>query len=290
MKAFVFYLLLPVLYIIALLPFWCLYRLSDFLFIVIYYGVGYRKKVVYKNLKNAFPEKSEEEIIQIMQKYYRFFCDMILETLKMLTLSAKTMKKRAYFDNLSIYEKLHREERSFILMLGHYGSWEWGSAAFELHTNHHILVIYKPLSNTYIDTLVRKMRTRFGQEATTMKNTLRNIIKLKKQLTATAFIADQRPDPKNAYWSTFFGQEAGFLWGTEKIAQKMDYPIVFCTVQRPKRGYYEIHSELLFEHPKNTKEGDITEKFVRRLEEDIRKRPELWLWSHDRWKHQKPMP
>lgn len=288
MQKLVFYLLLPFLYLIALLPFRLIYILSDFLRFFVVKVFKYRRKVVYKNLRNSFPEKNEAEIEKIAKKFYKFFCDNILETLKMLTMSKNTMKKRIFFPDMSIFDELHKENQSFILMLGHYGSWEWGSAAFELHTPFHILVIYKPLRNKPFDNFVKKLRTGFGQEASSMKNTLRNMIRLKNDLTATAFIADQRPDPNQAYWTTFLHQDAGFIQGTEKIAQKLNYPVVYTYVDRPKRGYYKIYLELLKKGTENTHQGEITEEFVQKLEQTIRKRPELWLWSHDRWKHKKP--
>lgn len=288
MKKLLFYLFLPILFFISRLPFWALYAFSDFLYLFVFRVIGYRREVVNKNLRQAFPEKSAEAIKEISREFYQFFCDMSLETLKMWGMSPKVMKQRIQFSNLEIFEDLETRQQSFILMLGHYGSWEWGSAAFELYTKHHILVIYKPLSNPYFDKFVKMLRTRFGQEASSMKNTLRNMLRLKKELTATAFIADQRPDPRDAYWTSFLGKEAGFFRGTAKIAQKLNYPIVYCLVRRPKRGYYLIEPQILVENPKTVSEDAITQRFVEQLEHDIREAPSLWLWSHDRWKHQRP--
>jgi len=250
--------------------------------------VGYRRKVVDKNLREAFPEKSEAEIQKITREFYQFFCDTSLETVKIWGISPKTMKKRIQFSDLKIFEDLHARQQSFILMLGHYGNWEWGSAAFELYTKHHILAIYKPLSNPYFDGFVKMLRTRFGQEVTSMKNTLRNMLRLKKTLSATAFIADQRPDPKDAYWTTFLGKDTGFFRGTAKIAQKLNYPIVYCLVRRPKRGHYLIEPKILAENPREQTEAQIIQAFVEQLEHDIREAPSLWLWSHKRWKHARP--
>lgn len=282
------YLLRPLLYLIASLPFWILYRISDFLFLITYYVTRYRQKIILKNLRNAFPEKSEQEIKVIMRKYYVFFCDILVETLKMLTISPKEMIRRAKYIELESIEHLRKEKKSFFIILGHSGSWEWASPAFELISEYKVLVIYKPLTNAWMDNFVLKLRTRFGQEATSMRNTLRSIIKLKDKMTVTAFIGDQRPNPEDAYWTKFLGQDTGFLWGTEKLAQKFDRPVVFAEITRPKRGFYEIRYEMLEENPTKTQTGEITEKFARRLEQQIRQTPELWLWSHDRWKHQKP--
>ena len=268
------------------MPLWLLYGISNILFLIVFYVVKYRKNLVVKNLKMCFPEKSDQEINKICRNYYLFLADLMVETLKMLTFSENEMKKRMYFKDLSLVEKLQKENKNFFLMLGHVGSWEWGSAAFQLHTSYQILVIYKPLRDVFFDNFVKKIRTRFGQEATSMKNTLRNIIRLKDRLHATAFIADQRPENnKDAIWVDFFGKKIDFLQGTEVLAQKFDYPVVFANVTRPKRGYYEISLELIAENPKNIPKNEITQIFASKLENQIRQNPHLWLWSHDRFRN-----
>ncbi|MCU0446411.1 MAG: lysophospholipid acyltransferase family protein [Microscillaceae bacterium] len=286
MQSILFYLLLPILSGIAYLPFWFLYRLADGLFLITYYIIGYRKKVVLKNLRQAFPEKSAFEIRQIARRFYVFFCDMLLETLKMLVMSQQAMSKRVRFNHLDLAEYFAQKNQSFFIVLGHSGSWEWASPGFELQTPFHVLVIYKPLANPMMDNLVLKLRTRYGQEATSMKNTVRNILRLKDKLTITAFIGDQRPEnPRDAYWTDFLGQRTDFMQGTEKLAQKFNRPVVFAAISRPRRGHYVIDFELISENPQATAEGEITEQFVRKLEQQIRQNPELWLWSHNRWKH-----
>jgi Kdo2-lipid IVA lauroyltransferase/acyltransferase len=288
MQKLSFYLGLPILYGIAYLPFWFLYRLSDLSFLIIYYLVGYRKAVVFSNLRRAFPEKSELEIRQIARRFYLFFTDMMLETLKMLVMNQKSMKKRVKFNHLDLVDYFAQKKQSFFIILGHSGSWEWASPGFELQTPFHVLVIYKPLRNLQMDDLVLKLRTRFGQEATSMKNTLKNIVRLKNELTITAFIGDQRPEnQQDTYWTTFLGQATGFLLGTEKLAKKLNRPVVFAAITRPRRGYYEIDFELITETPQQTQVGEITEQFARKLEHQIHQSPELWLWSHNRWKYPK---
>jgi KDO2-lipid IV(A) lauroyltransferase len=264
--------------------------LSDFLFFIIFYLIKYRKKIVEQNLKTAFPQKNQKEIQQITRKFYVYLIDTMLETLKMSTISEKQLKKRIYFEDLSVVNALEKQNKNFILALGHCGNWEWGSAIFQIQTNYQILVIYKPLSNLFFDDLIKKWRTRFGQKASPMKNTLRNmLVEQKNGLFATALIADQRPEnPNDAFWTTFLNKEAGFLWGTEKLAQKFDMPVVFAHVKQEKRGKYKIELTLLTDNPKPTQEGEITQNFVTNLEIAIKNQPYCWLWSHDRWKHSKP--
>ena len=132
------------------------------------------------------------------------------------------------------------------------------------------------------------MRTRFGNKLYAMREVMREMIKNRNEINATAFIADQTPPPEGAYWTTFLNQDTPVFVGTEKIAQKLNYPIVYVTVSRPKRGHYLVNAEILVNEPKSTKEGEISELHTRRLEEDIKKQPEIWLWSHRRWKHKRP--
>ncbi|MBS1635276.1 MAG: lysophospholipid acyltransferase family protein [Bacteroidetes bacterium] len=290
MKKLGFYIVLPFIYGISLLPFFIFYGLADFVFVLLYFVIGYRKKVVYQNLKNSFPDKSHKELKQIERRFYRYLVDLILETFKTLTISKKEAIKRCAFtdDTLSLFKKLADEKKSCIIVMGHFGNWEWAGNTFSLMNKQQLYVIYHPLTNPYFDKLMYDMRTRFGTKLYAMKDTMREMIKNRQEVNATAFIADQTPAPENAYWTTFLHQDTPVFWGTEKIAQKLNYPIVYVTVNRVKRGYYKVHAEVLVENPKDTKEGEISELHTRKLEHDIRHQPEIWLWSHRRWKHKRP--
>ena len=287
MSGFLYYLVLPWIYLISWLPFWWLYRLSDCLFFLTYHVSGYRKKVVYQNLKNSFPEKSEEELQTIMRKFYVFFCDLVVETLKTLTISPKTLQKHVRFDDLSDFQHYYEKKQSVVVIMGHLANWELGGARFAIEPYHKLYVIYHPLSNKYFDRLVYHMRTRLGNGLYPMRETLRGIIGNRKNITATAFIADQSPSPKTAYWTNFLNQDTPVFWGTEKIARKMGYPILYISIKRLKRGLYDIKTEVLIDDPSNTAEGEITELHTQRLEKDICEQPEVWLWTHRRWKHKR---
>jgi Kdo2-lipid IVA lauroyltransferase/acyltransferase len=282
-----FYLCLPFLYLISILPFPVFYLFSDFIYFILYKVVGYRKKVVYSNLKNSFPNKSEKELKEIESKFYKYLCDLFLETLKTLTISKNEAIKRCYLNDNSkkIFDELYAQKKSCILVMGHFGNWEWAGNTFSIINQQQLYVIYHPLSNIHFDKLMYNMRTRFGTKLYAMKDTMREMIRNKSEINATAFIADQTPSPENAYWTTFLNQDTPVFWGTEKIAQKLNYPIVYVTVN--KRGYYEINSEYLVNEPKLTQEGEISELHTRKLEQDILAQPEIWLWSHRRWKHKK---
>jgi KDO2-lipid IV(A) lauroyltransferase len=289
MGAILFYCLLPFLYLISLLPFPVFYLFSDFIYFLLYRVVGYRKKVVFDNLKNSFPEKSHYELKKIEKDFYRYLCDLFLETIKTLTISRSEAVKRCKFNAKTtlLFNELANKNQSCIIVMGHYGNWEWAGNSFSLQCKQQLYVIYHPLSNKYFDKLMYDLRTRFGTKLYAMKDTMREMIRNKNEVNATAFIADQTPSPDSAYWTTFMNQDTPVFWGTEKIAQKLNYPIVYITIKKIKRGYYEVDSELLINEPKNTSLGEISELHTRKLESDIITQPSIWLWSHRRWKHKK---
>lgn len=287
-QALSFYLVYPWIYLIASLPFKALYRVSDFLYHVLWYS-GYRKTVVLQNLVNSFPEKSPAEIEIISKTYFRYLCDLTLETLKTLTMSAEENYERCHFHNADWLSQFYKEKKSFIIVMGHYGNWEWAGPCFTLNTNIQLVVIYRPLRNIYFEKMLSGMRTRFGTRITTTKNTLRDMVANRKMMTATAFIADQTAIPQNAYWTTFLHQDTAVFVGPEKLATKFNYPVVYMNVKRTKRGFYEITPELLFSNPRETSENDISEAFTKRLEKEIIENPSIWLWSHKRWKHKRPV-
>ncbi len=290
MKAISFYLLLPFLYLISLSPAWLAHGISRLLYGLLYYIVGYRKKVVIDNLKNSFPDKSDAEISKITKKYYKYLADLMIETIQMLTMTPRQMRKRVDIPKRDHVAKHFAESQSIIYVMGHYGNWEWPSLRYSLHNLHTMHVIYKPLSNPYFDRLFLKMRKRFGAELTPMKSTLRSMTKLKDNMvTATAIVADQTPAyGEKGHWMTFLNQDTLVFNGTEKIAKLFNYPVYYVHIERVKRGKYNVHLRLIFENPRETKEHEITEFVMRMLEEEIHKHPETWLWSHRRWKHKRP--
>ena len=288
MAATIYYISLPLIYAISLLPFRLLYLLSDFAYLLIYKVIRYRTRVVRVNLEKAFPEKSENEIKNIETEFYRFFCDLILETVKTLTIRPNALKEHVAFADPKVFEDYFRQGRSVIIVMGHFGNWELGGARFSLFPLHQLFVIYHPLSNKYFDRLVYIMRTRLGNKLYAMKDAFRGMISNRNEVTATAFIADQTPLPMGAYWTTFLNQDTPVFAGTAKIAKKLNYPIIYVSINRPRRGHYEISSELLIADPTSLTEDEISECHTRRLERDIRDNPHIWLWTHRRWKHKRP--
>lgn len=291
MDALVFYIALPFIYLISVLPFAVLYLFSDLLFLILFRCVGYRKKVVRQNLRNAFPGKTDEEINVICKAFYHNLCDFMVETFKILTISKKGILERCKFnpESLAVFSKYADEGKSVIMVMGHMGNWEWAGHPFSLLCRQRLVVLYHPLANKYFDRLMYRMRGRFGTRMIPMKTAFKHMLAHKNELTATVFISDQTPMPENAYWTTFLNQNTPVFKGTEVIAKKMNLPVVYCCVKKVKRGYYEMFTETLVENPAATGDGEISEMHTRRLEQDIIAQPESWLWSHKRWKYKKPV-
>lgn len=285
-----YYLTLPVFYLLSVLPFRLLYIVSDGLYVILYYIIGYRKKVVTDNMRRSFPEKSGAEIKALRKQFYHYFCDLTLETFKTLTISPEKMLKRCSWDPSAkkIFDDLAAAGKSCVIVMGHKGNWEWAGNTFSLSSKHQLYVIYHPLANKKFNDLICGMRQRFGTKLIPMKETFRDMMNNKDHLTATAFIADQSPNPKNAHWMTFLNQDTPVFFGTERISKKVKYPIVFVSVKRLKRGYYTLKAEILATPPYDLTEGTITELHTKKLEADILEQPETWLWTHKRWKYKRP--
>ena len=225
------------------------------------------------------------EIEMLVQQYYRYLCDLILEILKTRTMTEEEARERCIFHRAEWLDSLFDQNRSIIILMGHYGNWEWSGPSFTLNNRHQLVVIYLPLSNPYFDKMMVSMRTKFGTRITPANQTFRAMAVNREAATATAFIADQAAPLDNNHWMTFLNQDTSVFTGQAKVAIKFNYPIVYLNVKRSRRGYYDAYLELLFEQPKNNTEDEICETFMKRLEKEIAIDPVIWLWSHRRWKH-----
>ena len=280
---------LPAIYLVSILPFPILYKFSDGLYILIYHVLGYRKNVVAENIRRSFPDKTVEERNQIMVDFYQHFCDVTLESIKNITISERALREHIHFSGLKVFEDWYQKKQSLIVVMGHLGCWEWAGSRFGIEpTVHQLYNIYHPLKHPYFEKLVYRMRTRTGNGLYAMNEVLRGIVKNKHRITATTFIADQTPSYTQTYWTTFLNQETPFFLGAERIAKSTGYPVVYVGLQKRQRGVYDIHAETLVEDPQSMPENTITEKYIRRLEQDILAQPHIWLWTHRRWKKEKP--
>lgn len=291
MAAIGYYLFYGINWIITLLPLPVLYIFSDFLYLVLYYVVSYRRNVVATNLKNSFPEKTDKELKIIEKKFYRHLSDILVETFKSTHMTRANQKKRFTYSSLEIIDKLREEKRDIIAIMGHYNNWEWPTL-LPYYLKYKTIIIYKPLQNKYFNRFINNHRSEHGIVLTPTSQVIREIINCRKNdiNTVSVFISDQIPSKGDIkYWTTFLNQDTAVFTGAGKIASKYDMAIVFFHVQKVKRGYYNLNIEPLFDHTEGLSEEVITEKHVRRLEEIIKEKPEYWIWSHRRWKHKKPV-
>jgi KDO2-lipid IV(A) lauroyltransferase len=242
---------------------------------------------VFKNLHESFPEKSDKEIKSIARKFYRHLTDVFLEDIILMRISFKNMRKRMQYKNIELVNELYNKKKDVVMILGHYGNWEW-PGSFASYTPYGLCSVYKELHNPYFDRFFKRLRGRFGNQLIEMRDSFRAVYSRKRnnQPTALALIADQSPLWKEMKFFTNFLNHPGtpIFLGTERIAKALDMAVVFAYITKPKRGHYVLEFTLLFEEVKDLPEFLITETHVRMLEKNIRERPELWLWSHKRWK------
>lgn len=288
MKAILFYLFYSIAWFISILPFRLLYLFSDFLFVLVFYIIKYRKKVAIENLKNSFPEKSHEEIMSICKKFYRYFCDFIVENIKSFTISEKELEKRMQIKNGEYFSEAFEKGKNIIFVSGHYGNWEW-TIRLPKEFEHKMLVLYHPLENKYFDRLITKTRTKYGAVMVPMKETYNIVLEHYRNniLTATWFIADQRPRKTYPFWTTFLNQETAVYLGAEKLARKTNAVFLFMNVKKIRRGYYITELTKLYDDSSKTTEHEITLAHTKLLEKIIKETPEYWLWTHKRWKHKR---
>ena len=274
-----------------MLPMRALYWVSDFLYLIIYRLAKYRVKVVRRNLRASFPEKSEAERLEIERQFYHHFADYIVETIKLAHISEKELQRRAYVQNPELVDQLIAKGHStFVVFMGHYGNWEWYSGSSSRFEDCKIHQIYRPLNNRAVDRLFLYLRTRFNSYCIKKNDTIRDIIRVKQsgERSVVIFLADQTPSRANLhYWTNFLSQDTAILTGPERIARKLDLPVVFLDVRKLDRGHYTLRLELITEHPRETAENEITEEYARRLERMIQRDPAYWLWTHKRWKYQR---
>ena len=280
-----YYIIFGFLYVFSLLPFWVLYLFSDGISFLLYHVFHYRKDVVFKNLQKAFPEKTQAERNAIAKKFYRNFTDNWLETIKLLSISGKRVGKRITSD-LSALDKIYATGRSCDIFLGHQFNWEWCNCSVPLRTDFRVLVVYSPIANKIVDRLFLHLRQRFGAILLPNDNLRSAMLPHRNSQYLLGLVADQNPPgPEKSYWLNFLNTPTPFLKGPEKGARIGNIPAAYMAFKKIKRGHYVLTASLLYNDPRETTEGELTKKYASLLEENIRKYPDLYLWSHRRWKH-----
>ncbi|GAB1858524.1 lipid A biosynthesis protein [Flavobacteriaceae bacterium MHTCC 0001] len=279
----------PLIWLISILPFRLLYLISDGLYVVLYHIVGYRKKVVYHNLRLVFPEKPKIEIITIQKKFYRHLCDMFLEMAKTMSISKAELSKRFKIKNPEEFKRLEALDKSIILIFAHYASWEW-AIEIQNHINYKGLAVYKKLANKHFDKLVRNIRSKFNTTLIATKDIIDVITNLETEdkRNITGFLSDQSPRlKKEVYWGKFMGIEVPCYTGAERLAKRLDLSTTFLKVGKVKRGFYEAEIITLAEDSKIYGDYELTDLFLRQVEAQIYEAPEYYFWTHKRWKHMK---
>ncbi len=283
------YFLVGLVYIVSWLPLWVLYSLSRILFFFLFHFPGYRKKIVYNNLANSFPYKSNKELLSIRRKFYHHLSNIIVETIKLLTCSQKELENFYQFtpEATNLINSFFNNNKSIIIVMGHYGNWELAGTSVKPAFGNTIIAAYKPIKNSVFDKLMIKLRTRFKVEVCPMKLLPKSMLALRKKVSATILIADQTPSKSNAHWVKFLNQDTPFFKGTAKLSRMFNYPVIYCSPRLKKRGLYEIHAWLITLSPKDHDEEALTNLHTKMLEKEIIRAPQYWLWTHKRWKHNK---
>ena len=286
------------LYIISLMPFWVLYGLADFIFVLVYYVVRYRRKIVAKNMRESFPELSDKELKKIARKFYRNFADYIVETIKLNHISDEEIKRRMVFKNMDVIDRLFDEKRSIAAYFSHCGNWEWvpSITLWSRHTTGkdvEFCQVYRPLKNKWYDEYMLRLRSRFNSLSFKKKTVLRDLLLLRRREmpSITGFMSDQKPSKGDeSHIVKFLNHPSAVITGTEQVARKLDMAVVYFDMHKLSRGYYELEVKLITDNTSTMEPMAITDAYVKLLEETIKRNPSIWLWTHNRWKHKVELP
>ena len=274
-------------YIIGSINLSILYFILYPIFTIFNFIFRYRKKIVSSNIKNSLLHLDNNQHIKVIRGFYKYFFNLLIEILKMGSVNQEFYQRRIKVINPEVLENYRLQNKSIILMMGHHNNWEWASQIISIVAKQDFIGIYKKLSNKFFDKLMIKVRGRFGVILVEIEDSIQYIFN-NKDCKIIGLASDQNPVVNSkTYWTKFFKQDVPYILGAEKIARKMDYAVLFCNMTKESNGYYNIKFEVIKENPQNSKDGEITNKFIKRLEEKIIEEPNSYLWSHNRWKHKK---
>ncbi len=278
-----------ILYLFSLLPFWLLYGFSWIIYVLLNYLIGYRRKVIYNNLKNSFPEKSEAEIKVIQKKFYKNFAEYMVETLKSFSISQEELNKRHTYSNLHLFQDCLDEKRDVILMAGHIFNWEWFVGLGPNFKTENTVAVYHKVRNDFWNERINQIRSQFGTIPLDMKKTARFMMNTPNTGEhAYLFVADQSPKQSAIHYDLeFLNQNTPVFIGFDRIAIKKEMAVIFCKMVKTKQGYYHTTFERMLPEGENFEPMEIVHKFFQNLEDTIRENPDNWLWSHKRWKYKK---
>jgi KDO2-lipid IV(A) lauroyltransferase len=275
--------------LISKLPFRFLYLLSDLIYFLAWKIIGYRKKVVLQNLQNSFPAKTEPELHQIAAGFYKNLSDIMVESIKVLSMSKQQMQERVRVKNPEVMEAHLKAGRPVLGMASHQANWEWMLLGYSAQTEFGVDAVYKPLHNQFFDKLMLKIRSRFDACMVPDKQVFREMVKKRGQPRLLCMVGDQTPPPESRYWTRFLHQETAFFTGSDRMAKALNYVVIYAGIRRVRRGYYELEFQEIAVPPYEKESTAILDKYVAIVEKAIEKDPADWLWSHRRWKHRKPI-
>lgn len=274
---------------LSYLPMSVLHALANLIAFLMGTIIKYRREVIYTNVRNSFPEYSEEEVNRIVKKFYLHFSDLIVESVKLFSISKQEAIERCKIRNPEVADEFFEQGKHVIMVGGHYNNWEILGLILNSQIKHHICGIYAPLTNKFFDKKFAESRSRYGTGLIHIKKVGSFFKNLEESPKAIVFGADQSPGTirKNTYWTNFLNQETAVMFGTEKYATEYNFPVIFIEIEKMRRGYYEMEFSVLELNPKGSEHTSITERHTRKLEEEINRNPEFYLWSHKRWKHKR---
>lgn len=288
MQRIVYWLAMAFIFPVSLLPFWALYRVSDGLYLLLYYVVGYRKAVVKGNLERSFPERSPAECKRIEKQFYRHLCDVVVESLKSYTISPEAIRKRIPIRNPELFDAYANKGQSIIIVTAHYGNWEWAALAQSVFSPFVNYAVYRPLSNPWFDRMVKRNRERFNLELIPQQEVAAKIRHTPDEPELIAFLTDQSPSNiSKAMWLTFLGEDTAVEPAVERLVRMAKRPVVYGAISKLARGRYEINLVPIHDTPETLEPGELTRLHFAMLEKMIHTAPPYWLWSHRRWKHKR---
>lgn len=292
MHKLTYYLAYPIVWLFSKLPFRVLYTISDGIYLLFFYIIGYRKIVVLDNLKMAYPNKKEAELLDIRKLFFRHFIDTLIESIKAITISEKSILKRYRYKNPELIDQLHKEGKSIILVGAHYANWEW-VVGMPLSTQIDCYTSYTKIQNKKFENLIKTSRSKFGMTCLKSTEIIKGIVKNVKQQKQGLYllVSDQSPQiQKNQYWTEFLNVKVPIFTGAEMISKKFDFAVVNMNTSKTKRGYYESEFELITSAPNELEKNEITNAYLKITEKHIHTQPEFYLWSHKRFKHKDKVP
>ncbi|MFT4576755.1 MAG: KDO2-lipid IV(A) lauroyltransferase [Polaribacter sp.] len=292
MHKLVFYLAFPIIWIFSKLPFRILYIVSDVVYLLFFYVIGYRKKVVLDNLSLAYPDKDKKDLIKIQKRFFKHFVDSLIEAIKAITISEESIKKRYTYKNIQLLDKLYDNGKSILLVSSHYGNWEW-VVGMPLVSKIDCYTSYTKIQNKNFENLIKESRSKFGMKCLKSTEIIKEIVKNVKQQKQGLYllVSDQSPQiQKNQYWTEFLNVNVPIFTGAEMISKKFDFAVVNMSTTKIKRGYYESEFELITDAPNTLDKNTITDTYLRLTEAHIHKQPNYYLWSHKRFKHKDKAP